>query len=124
MGNAAAGGTAMSGAIRVLRKAGNLAALPSVVWCETKRTRAGEGLGRPAESGIGGDMEKRLTRSRDDKMLGGVAAGIARYLDVDPTLVRLAWIVAILLPGPNAIIVLLYLVLCFVLPLEPPGAST
>jgi phage shock protein C len=69
-------------------------------------------------------MEKRLTRSRDDKMLGGVAAGIARYLDVDPTLVRLAWIVAILLPGPNAIIVLLYLVLCFVLPLEPPGAST
>ena len=69
-------------------------------------------------------MPKRLTRSRDDKMLCGVAAGIARYLDVDPTLVRLAWVVAILLPGPNAIIVLLYLVLCFVLPLETPGASS
>jgi len=68
-------------------------------------------------------MPKKLTRSRDDKMLCGVAAGIARYLDVDPTLVRLAWVVAILLPGPNAIIVLLYLVLCFVLPLETPGAS-
>jgi phage shock protein C len=69
-------------------------------------------------------MPKKLTRSRDDKMLCGVAAGIARYLDVDPTLVRLAWVVAILLPGPNAIIVLLYLVLCFVLPLETPGASS
>lgn len=65
----------------------------------------------------------RLTRSRDDKMLCGVAGGIARYLDVDPTVVRLAWVVSILLPGPNAVIVLLYLVLCFVLPPEVPGGS-
>ena len=67
---------------------------------------------------------KRLTRSRDDKMLCGVAAGIAHYLDVDPTLVRLAWVVAILLPGPNIAIVLVYLVLCFVLPPETPGVSS
>lgn len=70
-------------------------------------------------------MAKRtLTRSRDDKMLCGVAAGIAGYLDVDPTLVRVAWVAAILLPGPNLILVLLYLVLCFVLPPEPPRVES
>jgi phage shock protein C len=63
-------------------------------------------------------MAKRLVRTKEDKMICGVAAGIARYFDVDPTFVRLAWVVAILLPGPNLIIMLGYLVLCFVMPLE------
>lgn len=34
---------------------------------------------------------KRLTRSRDERMIAGVAGGLARYLDVDPTLVRLGF---------------------------------
>lgn len=66
-------------------------------------------------------VSNKLTRSRDDKMLCGVAAGLADYLGLDPTLVRLAWVVAILLPGPNVIIVVAYLVLCIVIPVDVGG---
>lgn len=38
-------------------------------------------------------MEKRLYKSNDNKMADGVCGGIAEYLGVDPTLVRVAWIV-------------------------------
>jgi phage shock protein C len=64
---------------------------------------------------------RRLVRSRDDKMICGVAAGIAHYFGLDPTIVRLAWVVAILLPGPNLILLVAYLVLCIVLPLDVTG---
>jgi len=68
-------------------------------------------------------VSKKLTRSRDDKMLCGVAAGIAGYLRLDPSIVRLAWVVAILLPGPNLIIVAAYVVLCIVMPLDTSGGD-
>jgi len=35
-------------------------------------------------------MTKRLTRTPDDKWIGGVCGGIGRYVDVDPNLIRLA----------------------------------
>jgi phage shock protein C len=38
---------------------------------------------------------KRLTRSRDDKMIAGVCGGLARYLNVDATLVRVLMVVAL-----------------------------
>ena len=38
-------------------------------------------------------MEKRLYKSNENKMLDGVCGGIAEYFDVDPTLVRLAWVI-------------------------------
>ncbi len=41
-------------------------------------------------------MTKRLYRSTTEKMLGGVAGGLADYLDIDVTLVRLLWLVAAL----------------------------
>lgn len=34
---------------------------------------------------------KRLTRSRDERMIAGVAGGLARHLDIDATLVRLGF---------------------------------
>ncbi|HET8559925.1 MAG TPA: PspC domain-containing protein [Marmoricola sp.] len=37
--------------------------------------------------------QRRLTRSSDDRMLGGVCAGVADYLGVDPTIVRLLTVV-------------------------------
>ena len=37
------------------------------------------------------EEKKRLTRS-DDKMIGGVCAGLAEYLDIDPTIVRIVWV--------------------------------
>jgi phage shock protein PspC (stress-responsive transcriptional regulator) len=42
---------------------------------------------------------KRLTRPRDDRVLGGVASGIARYFDIDPVFVRVAFVVASVLMG-------------------------
>jgi phage shock protein C len=36
---------------------------------------------------------KRLYRSRDNRMLCGVAAGVGDYLGVDPTIVRFAWVI-------------------------------
>ena len=69
-------------------------------------------------------MSRRLVRSRDDKMLCGVAAGIARYLDIDPTIARIVWVVAILVPGSNLIVVAVYLLLCLLMPLEVPGSPS
>jgi phage shock protein C len=39
---------------------------------------------------------KRIYRSKKEKMLGGVCGGIGDYFDVDPTLIRLIWVVATL----------------------------
>lgn len=69
-------------------------------------------------------MSRKLVRSRDDKMLCGVAAGIAHYLDVDPTIVRLVWVLAIVIPGSNIIVVAAYLLLCLLMPLEVPGSPS
>jgi phage shock protein C len=62
-------------------------------------------------------MERRLYRSRDEKMIGGVCGGLAEYFSVDPTFVRLIWVVITLVGGAG---VLLYLVLWVITPLSPP----
>jgi phage shock protein PspC (stress-responsive transcriptional regulator) len=38
-------------------------------------------------------MVKRLYRSRTQRMLGGVCGGLAEYLDSDPTIIRLLWVI-------------------------------
>lgn len=63
-------------------------------------------------------MEKRLQRSRTEKVLGGVCGGLAEYFNVDPTLVRVLWIVMTLIVGVG---ILLYIILWFVMPLQPPA---
>lgn len=68
-------------------------------------------------------MSKKLARSKDDKMIFGVAAGLADYFNIDPTIMRLLWVVAILLPGPNLIIIAAYLILSLLMPLESRGGS-
>ena len=42
-----------------------------------------------------GAAPKRLTRSRDDRMISGVCGGLARYLNVDATLIRVLMVVAL-----------------------------
>lgn len=61
-------------------------------------------------------VDKRLYRSVTDKQIGGVCAGLAKYFDLDPTLVRLIFIVIALAGGPG---VILYIILMFVIPEEP-----
>ncbi len=59
---------------------------------------------------------KRLTRSTSDKMLGGVCAGLANYFDIDPTLVRLAFVGLFFLGAGSPL--LIYLVLWLIMPEE------
>jgi len=47
---------------------------------------------------------KRLTRSSSDKYVGGVSAGLAHHLDIDPTLVRVGWVFGTLVTGGAAIL--------------------
>jgi len=59
------------------------------------------------------ETEKRLVRSSKDKMVAGVAAGLAEYFNVDPVLMRIAFVVLALLGGPG---LLLYIILWIVMP--------
>jgi phage shock protein C len=60
---------------------------------------------------------RRLYRSRIDHPIAGIAGGMAEYLEVDPTVVRILWVLAAIFSGGLAI--LLYIVLAFVIPLNP-----
>ena len=64
-------------------------------------------------------MNRRWYRSRSDTMLGGVASGLATYLNADPALVRIAW--AVLTPLTGGIAFLAYVVGWVVIPEEPTG---
>lgn len=59
---------------------------------------------------------RKLYRSRTDRKVAGVCAGIAAYLDIDPTLVRLIWVATVLFAGGG---ILGYLIAWIVLPEEP-----
>ena len=65
-------------------------------------------------------MRERLHRSRSDRMLFGVAGGMADWLDLDPSLVRLVWALLILAGGVG---LLLYIVAAIVIPEEPIGGT-
>jgi phage shock protein C len=56
---------------------------------------------------------KRLLRSTSNRVIGGVCAGIADYYNIDPTLVRVGFVLLALMGGPG---ILLYLILLLVIP--------
>ena len=64
-------------------------------------------------------MTDRLYRSRDDRMLAGVAGGLAEMLDADPSLIRIVWALLIVLTGGLALIV--YVIMAIVVPERPAG---
>ena len=61
-------------------------------------------------------MNKKLYKSSRDKKLDGVCAGIAEYFDIDPTLIRLLWVLATFFFGSG---LLAYIVAAFVMPRNP-----
>ncbi|HEY8548108.1 MAG TPA: PspC domain-containing protein [Acidimicrobiales bacterium] len=74
----------------------------------------------PPRLGAGFTLPPGLARRRDDRVVAGVCAGLGRWLDVDPTFVRIA---AVLLTFANGVGVLVYLVLWGVLPEAPDPAA-
>ena len=60
-------------------------------------------------------VQKKLALSRHDKKIAGVCGGFAEYLELDPTLVRLLWLMMALVVGWG---VVAYLVAWIVMPLE------
>lgn len=61
-------------------------------------------------------MNKRLYKSNTDKMLDGVCGGIAEYFEIDPTLVRLGWVLLCALGGSG---IPAYIVAAIVIPRNP-----
>ncbi|MCL2398386.1 MAG: PspC domain-containing protein [Defluviitaleaceae bacterium] len=65
-------------------------------------------------------MAKKLYKSSTDEQIEGVCGGIAEYLGVDSTIVRLIWVGFTLLGGSG---ILAYIIACFVIP-DPPEEGT
>ena len=59
---------------------------------------------------------RKLYRSRKNRMLCGVCGGMGEYLGIDPTIVRLLWIIFSLAYGAG---ILAYILACIVIPLKP-----
>ncbi len=61
-------------------------------------------------------MKKRIYKSSTEKKLSGVCGGIAEYFDMDPTVIRLAWVAFTLLGGSG---ILAYIIAAIVMPGKP-----
>jgi phage shock protein C len=59
--------------------------------------------------------EKKLYRSSTNKMICGVCGGIAEYINLDPTIVRLLWVVFSLAGGFG---ILLYIIAAIIMPVH------
>jgi phage shock protein C len=62
---------------------------------------------------------KRLYRSRSNRMLGGVCAGLGEYLNIDPTVIRILFVVLAFAYGASFVI---YLVMWVLMPEAPQSA--
>ena len=63
------------------------------------------------------NMQNRLYRSRTDRQLTGLSGGIAKYLNADPSVIRIAWVLAAFFTFPVAPIA--YLIAAAIVPNEP-----
>jgi phage shock protein C len=61
-------------------------------------------------------MQKRLYRSKDERMIWGICGGMGEYFGIDPTIVRVIAVVSVIFGGWS---IFAYIILRFVVPLEP-----
>ena len=61
-------------------------------------------------------MNKKLYRSKTDRRIAGVCGGLGNYFDIDPTIIRLAWVVALFFAGGG---LFAYLLAMIIGPQEP-----
>jgi phage shock protein C len=66
------------------------------------------------------DESKRLYRSRSDRMVSGVCGGLGEYLGIDPTVVRLLFVLGLFAGGST---IPAYIVMMIIVPEEPLPAS-
>ncbi|HSV85164.1 MAG TPA: PspC domain-containing protein [Levilinea sp.] len=62
---------------------------------------------------------QRLYRSIDERMFAGVCGGLGKFFGLDPTIVRLVFVILALMGGPG---ILIYIVMWVVVPDEPAGS--
>ena len=60
------------------------------------------------------DQQRRLERDPNNKIIAGVAAGVANYFGLDPTLVRVLWALTLLIGGLGLIV---YIIMWIVMPM-------
>jgi phage shock protein PspC (stress-responsive transcriptional regulator) len=65
-------------------------------------------------------VNRRLYRCRHDRRIAGVAAGVAEFFELDPTLVRVVWFLSIFFGGLG---IFLYIAMALIVPLEPLTAD-
>ena len=75
--------------------------------------------GASAANAVACPPRKRLVRSTTDKKIAGVAAGLADYFDLDPTVIRLVWFLSLFISLGTSVFA--YIILWIVLPLAPTG---
>ncbi len=61
-------------------------------------------------------MDKRLYRSRHEKIIGGVCGGLGNYFDIDPTIIRLITVLLFFAKGVGA---MAYLIAWIIIPVKP-----
>ena len=64
---------------------------------------------------------RKLYRSRTDKMIAGVCGGLGKYLGVDPTLIRLAFVLLLVFGIGSGL--LAYFIMMLIVPLEPESVA-
>lgn len=63
-------------------------------------------------------MQKRLYRVTEGKVIAGVCGGVAEYLNIDPTVVRLIWAILGCMAGGG---ILAYIIAALIIPVKPLG---
>ena len=61
-------------------------------------------------------MERKLYKSKTDKKICGVCGGLAEYFNVDSTIIRLAWVLAMFFAGAG---LLAYIIAALIIPSQP-----
>jgi phage shock protein C len=64
---------------------------------------------------------KKLYRSRNDRMISGVCGGLGKYLNLDPTIIRLVFALLVVFGVGSGL--LLYVILAIIIPLEPETSA-
>ena len=59
------------------------------------------------------DVKKSLHKSRDNKMIAGICGGIGEYFNIDPTLIRLGWVLFCAMGGSG---IVAYIIAAIIIP--------